>query len=104
MRTADGGAAVREPGPGGTGPPRGMAWQEGLRMAPEVRRRRRRRAALQQGRATRDLLPRAPAATAGGAGPPAGAAPAGRRRCAPRSSSGAGPGRCAGTAAVFEYF
>ena len=33
MRTADGGAAVREPGPGGAGPPRGMAWQE-LRMAP----------------------------------------------------------------------
>ena len=53
---ADGGAAVREPGPGGAGPPRGMAWQEGLGMASEVRHRRRRRAALQQGRwATRDL-------------------------------------------------
>ena len=79
MCTADGGAAVREPGLGGAGPPRGMAWQEGLRMAPEVRHRRRRRAALQQGRrATRDLLVRAPAATAGGAGPPAGAAPAGQ--------------------------
>ena len=90
MRTADGGAAIREPGPGGTGPPRGMAWQEGLRMAPEVRRRRRQRAALQQGRATRDLPARAPAATAGGAGPPAGAAPAGRRRCAPRNSAGRG--------------
>jgi len=101
---ADGGAAVREPGPGGARPPRGMAWQEGLRMAPEVRRRRRRRAALQQGRATQDLLARAPAATAGGAGPPAGAAPAGRRRCVPRSSSGAGPGRCAGAAAVLNFF
>ena len=99
MRTADGGAAVLEPGPGGARPPRGMAWQEELRMAPEVRRRRRQRATLQQGRATRDLLARAPAATAGGAGPPAGAAPAGRRRCALRSSSGAGPGRCAGAAA-----
>ena len=93
MGTADGGAAVREPGPGGAGPPRGMAWQKGLRMAPEVRRRRRRRAALQQGRATRDLLAQDPAATAGGAGPPAGAAPAGRRRCALRSSSGEGQGR-----------
>ena len=91
MRTADGGAAVREPRPGGAGPPRGMAWQEGLRMAPEVRRRRWRRAALQQGQATRDLLARAPATTAGGAGPPAGAAPVGRRRYVPRSSSGAGP-------------
>ena len=101
---ADGGAAVREPGPGGAGPPRGMAWQEGLRMAPEVRHRRRRRAALQQGRAARDLLAQAPAATLGGAGPPAGAAPAGRRRCAPRSSSGAGPGRCAGGAAVLNIF
>ena len=91
---ADGGAAVREPGPGGAGPPRGMAWQEGLGMEPEVRHRRRRRAPLQQGRrATRDLLARAPAATAGGAGPPPGAAPASRRRCAPRSSSGVGPGR-----------
>ena len=86
---ADGGAAVREPGPGGTGPPRGMAWKEGQGMAPEVRRRRRRRAALQQGRATRDLLARAPAATAGGAGPPAGAAPAGRRR-ARRGGDGEG--------------
>ena len=86
MRTADGGAAVREPGPGGAGPPHGMAWQEGLRMAPEVRRRTRRRAALQQGRATRVFLARAPAAMAGGVGPPAGVAPAGRRRCAARSS------------------
>jgi len=43
---ADGGAAVREPGPGGAGPPRGMAWQEGLGMAADVRRRRQRRAAL----------------------------------------------------------
>ena len=56
------------------------------------------------GRATQDLLARAPAATAGGAGPPAGAAPAGRRRCAPRSNSGAGPGRCAGAAAVLNIF
>ena len=32
--TADGGAAVREPGPGSAGPPRGMAWQEELRMEP----------------------------------------------------------------------
>jgi len=46
MRTADGGAAVRELGPSGAGPPRGMAWQEGLGMAADVRRRRRRRAAL----------------------------------------------------------
>ena len=46
MRTADGDAAVREPGPGGAGTPRGMAWQEGLGMAADVRRRRRRRAAL----------------------------------------------------------
>ena len=75
---ADGGATVRELGPGGAGPPRGMAWQEGLGMAPEVRRRSRQRAALHQGRrATRDLLARAPAATAGGAGPRAGAAPTG---------------------------
>ena len=43
---ADGGAAVRELGTGGVGPPRGMAWQEGLGMAADVRRRRRRRAAL----------------------------------------------------------
>ena len=50
MCTADGGAAVRDSGPDGTGPPHGMAWQEELRMAPEVRRRRRRRAALQQAR------------------------------------------------------
>ncbi|KAG2571334.1 hypothetical protein PVAP13_7KG011173 [Panicum virgatum] len=76
-----------------------MAWQEGLRMAPEVKRRRQRRAALQQGRAMRDLLTRALAVTAGGAGPPARAAPAGRRCCAPSNSSRAGPGRCAGAAA-----
>ena len=56
------------------------------------------------GRATRALLAQAPAATAGGAGPPAGAAPAGRRRCAPHSSNGAGPGRCAGAAAVLNIF
>jgi len=62
---ADGGAAVREPGPGGAGPPRGMAWQEGLRMAPEVRRRRRRRAALQQAR-TGDAGPRAGSSSDGG--------------------------------------
>ena len=43
---ADGGAAVREPGPGGARPPRGMAWQEGLGMAADVRHRRQRRAAL----------------------------------------------------------
>jgi len=87
---ADGGATVKEPGPGVAEPPCGMAWQEGLGMAPKVRRRRRRRAALQQGRrATRGLLARAPVATAGGAGPPAGAAPAGRRR-ARRGGDGEG--------------
>jgi len=46
MRTADGGAAVRELGPSGAGPPRKMAWLEGLGMAADVRHRRRRRAAL----------------------------------------------------------
>ena len=46
MRTADGGAAVRELGPSGAGPPRGMAWQEGLGMAADVRRRRWQREAL----------------------------------------------------------
>ena len=58
MRTADGGAAVREPGPGGAGPPHGMAWQDRLRMAPEVRQ-------AQETAAGGSL-----AATAGGAGPP----------------------------------
>ena len=66
MCTADGGAAVREPGPGGTGPPRGMAWQEGLRMAPEVRRRRLRRAALQQARTGDAGPPRVGSSSDGG--------------------------------------